>query len=417
MESSMDYSLMELELTNDKHLEEVEKLASNYLLQSKTLQQLQKIEVDLFKNEDPSLFKKLAIKLARSKKIMTDLDGNGHVTVIFAVYKEHIRIKTQAEHVHGENFLLKKVSQLNWLFENCTGFTWDLVVVDDGCPKNSGGMANDLIKKHSLGDKIKVLFLQDAIDKRLVVTNGIENTKDSQKGGAIQYGLWDSVQTKKQGHIVVFTDADLSTHLGQVGLLVDGIVNHAKSAAIGSRREKLSVSVKAGMRNTRGKLFIYLWKRMLPSLDEIVDTQCGFKAFSSDVIRKIIDDLLEKKFAFDIELLLKIHLLNDQSIIKVPIAWIDSEATSTTSELGPYLSMLKSIAKMYHKYVVPNDLSSEFVTFVESLTEDQFSILVDNVPKDIADKNPADFDRFDKIKVSHLEAICIGQKKIGGEDE
>ena len=66
----MDYSLMELELTNDKHLEEVEKLASNYLLQSKTLQQLQKIEVDLFKNEDPSLFKKLAIKLARSKKIM-----------------------------------------------------------------------------------------------------------------------------------------------------------------------------------------------------------------------------------------------------------------------------------------------------------------------------------------------------------
>jgi hypothetical protein len=49
--------------------------------------------------------------------------------------------------------------------------------------------------------------------------------------------------------------------------------------AIGSRREPDSVVVKQGTRNDRGKLFIYLWKRMVPVLGDIIDTQCGFKAF------------------------------------------------------------------------------------------------------------------------------------------
>ncbi len=82
--------------------------------------------------------------------------------------------------------------------------------------------------------------------------------------------------------VVLFTDADLSTHLCQCGLLVEPVVCGGASAGIGSCREPTSVVVKQGKRNTRGKLFIYLRKRLIPQLRGIIDTQCGFKAFRGE---------------------------------------------------------------------------------------------------------------------------------------
>jgi hypothetical protein len=73
-------------------------------------------------------------------------------------------------------------------------------------------------------------------------------------------------QPNSKNHIVAFTDADLSTHLGQTMLLINPVLNHSKLASIGSRREENSVVVKKGKRNDRGKLFIYLWKQLIPEL-------------------------------------------------------------------------------------------------------------------------------------------------------
>ena len=104
-----------------------------------------------------------------------------------------------------------------------------------------------------------------------------------------------AAERDRSNHVVVFTDADLSTHLGQIGLLVAPIVQDGYDAAIGSRREPMSVVIKSGARNLRGKLFIYLWKRLIPKLSPIVDTQCGFKAFRADVARGIVEDTVEKR--------------------------------------------------------------------------------------------------------------------------
>jgi hypothetical protein len=65
---------------------------------------------------------------------------------------------------------------------------------------------------------------------------------------------------------------------------------------------------KRGQRNVRGKLFIFLWKRLLSPLRYITDTQCGFKVFRAEVVRDMLADVREKKFAFDLELLLKTEL-------------------------------------------------------------------------------------------------------------
>ena len=160
----------------------------------------------------------------------------------------------------------------------------------------SGRIAQAIIDKEQLQDRVKVLFLAEAIEQGIPVTVPLSSTSQSQKGGAIAYGMWEAAQRSVAGeHIIVFTDADLSTHLGQVGLLADPIINKGKEVAIGSRRERKSVVIKKGKRNNRGKLFIYLWKRMIPNLSDIFDTQCGFKAFRKEILLHIVDNLIEKK--------------------------------------------------------------------------------------------------------------------------
>ena len=234
------------------------------------------------------------------------------------------------------------------------------------------------------------------------VASGIDSTKDSQKGGSILYGMFEAAQTPRDNHVIIFTDADLSTHLGQVGLLIKPILVDKNLSAIGSRREKNSVVIKGSQRNNRGKLFIYSWKRLIP-LKDIIDTQCGFKAFDAKIVEKIVAPSIEKKFAFDIELLWKTQSTRENAICKVGIAWIDSEAESTTKDLQPYLPMLKSISLMYDSYVEKkNPDGDEFSDFYKKLTEEDWNKLVNNIPQEICDGNPADFSTFNSVRAGDL---------------
>ena len=45
-----------------------------------------------------------------------------------------------------------------------------------------------MAEERGSGAAVTVAFLQDAIDKKLPVASGIENTKQSRKGGSIHYG-------------------------------------------------------------------------------------------------------------------------------------------------------------------------------------------------------------------------------------
>ena len=217
--------------------------------------------------------------------------------------------------------------------------------------------------------------------------------------------MWYAAQKKYENHIIIYTDADLSTHLGQCGLLVCDIINNNALAAIASRREPESIVVKSTVRNLRGKLFIYIWKRMLRRLNYVVDSQCGFKAFRADIVKSIILNNQEVKFSFDLELILKTDLLERRSVKKIPIAWIDSDDASTTTGLQPYLTMLKSIAKLYHKYLPANAEAHRFAFFIKTLTEDQFDVLVNNVPEGIQIKSAVHYDIYDEIKVADFEEI------------
>ena len=393
-----------VDLTNTSHLELVKEKANELLSLGLDESGLIKLRKSLDENNSTSAtLPLLAVKLARSKRIVESYNEPLKVSVVFAVYKEQNRIRTKAEHHHGEDFLLRKVSQLNWLFSD-TQVEWELIVVDDGCPENSGRIAQEIIEENNLAEKVKVLFLQNAIDQNLSITKGIRSTDESRKGGSIIYGMWHASQkSNSNNHIILFTDADLSTHLGQTGLLLGPIIKVGMSVTIGSRRETDSVVVKQGSRNDRGKLFIYLWKRLVPELSYLIDTQCGFKAFRKETVAAIVDNMIERKFAFDIELLLKTELRQSNSIAKVGIAWIDSEAASTTTDLQPYLSMLKAIAAMYRKYIIPNPESDSFASFIERINEADFQRLLTKIPSEITSREPIEFATFRGVDVAQLE--------------
>ncbi len=351
---------------------------------------------------------RLGLKLALSRKRLGEIPDPIHVSVVFAVYKEHNRILKSEEHPHGEDFLRRKIQQLRWLFSPTPQHTWDLTVVDDGCPENSGRHAQQILDEELASEEEAcVLFLEEAIQNKLPIIHPLTQTSESQKGGSIHLGLWHATQTLRgPNHIGIFTDADLSTHLGQIGLLADPIVRNGTKAAIGSRREPASVVIKAGARNTRGKLFIYLWKRLLPPLKGVIDTQCGFKAFKASELKTWLKECGEKKFAFDIEMLLRLQSddsnANSDSIQKVAIAWIDSEAASTTTDLEPYLPMLQSAVRFYRELLPVDETSESFARLIESLDEGSFQHLLENIPEEIANREPATFETFDEVSAEEL---------------
>lgn len=109
---------------------------------------------------------------------------------LFAVYGETNRIKTKEEHPNGEDFLITKIAQLRWLFDGVpeSNGSWDILIVDDGCPDGSGEACARVAAERGGGAPVEVLYLQDAIDQKLPVVKGIASTKDSRKGGAVHYG-------------------------------------------------------------------------------------------------------------------------------------------------------------------------------------------------------------------------------------
>jgi hypothetical protein len=397
----------QLDLTNAEHLALVTGFADELLACGAQPPQYRQLEDYLVLRKDQvPLPVHLAAKLAISRSAVLQWEEPAHLSVVFAMYKEHQRILKSDQVAGGEDFLRRKASQLDWLFAGRDDLTWDLFVVDDGCPDGSGRIAQEIIDEEGLGDRVKVLLLAEAIEQGLPVVSPLKKTSESMKGGSVELGMWTAAQQEKTNHVVVFTDADLSTHLGQSGLLMDNILTGAMDAAIGSRRLPASVVIKKGSRNTRGKLFIYLWKRIISIIPEIIDTQCGFKGFSADTVRSIVPDMLEKKFAFDIELLIKTRLQRPDCIAQVGVAWIDSDALSTTTDIQPYLPMLKAMVGMYRHYLDETVAESEFADFIDGLDEEAWERLQNNIPAGITDREPAEYVHFDGVTVAQLKKAC-----------
>ena len=188
-------------------------------------------------------------------------------------------------------------------------------------------------------------------------------------------------------HIIIDNDADLSTHPEQIGLLIEPILQKQAEAVAGSRRNKDSVALIGGSRNTRGLLFIQIIQRLLPELgSKITDTNRAFKAFTSSGLQRIIDRIAIYTFPYQIELL-QACVSEDVSLQKRGIAYIDSEAASTQQGdaiTESYLHQLQQVADIARRYMTI-DQSDPLLNFLESIGEDAWQRIESNPPECIED--------------------------------
>lgn len=313
------------DLTNDAETEQVLKIATEILESGADIAEVKKITYGS-ETEKPAPPVLVSAVGAAESKLLLKKTGPHHLTCIFAMYGEQNRLRTKSEHENGQNLLVNKTKQLEWLFAGEEGKTWSIIAVDDGCPQNSKALAVDVIEKHGLKN-ITILDLKNAYTEQIpfFMERGLDEAcKKSRKGGAIMYGLHHAARTKtfypaSTPELVMYTDSDLSTDMALCGLLSYGILNNGCSMSMGARYGSAGTFlVKPPDQGAAPhpqshyeqpnmmKIVLrhYVRVRLLPMLQGIYDTQCAFKCFRAEDLSAICKDVKSMGADFDMELLL-----------------------------------------------------------------------------------------------------------------
>jgi glycosyltransferase involved in cell wall biosynthesis len=174
----------------------------------------------------------------------------------------------------------------------------EIVVVDDGSTDGTADAA-----RRAGADQVLVL------------------PRNRGKGAAVRAGVLAA-----RGRTVAYTDADLSYPPEQVlGLL--HAVEEGWDMVVGSRRHiDTTTLVRARrLREVTGRVFNLLTSAVL--LGQYRDTQCGLKAFRSDVARVLFAKQRLDGFAFDVELF---HLAERYrlSLMEVPVTLSNAQRSS-----------------------------------------------------------------------------------------
>lgn len=132
------------------------------------------------------------------------------------------------------------------------------------------------------------------------------------KGAAVRAGMLAAT-----GRTVAFTDVDLAYPPEQLRVLLDRIED-GWDVAVGNRwhHQSMAITRPSYLRRLSSRLFNALTATVL--LAQYRDTQCGCKAFRSDVARTIFGHTRLDGFAFDVEVL---HLVERyrMSLTEVPV--------------------------------------------------------------------------------------------------
>ncbi len=145
----------------------------------------------------------------------------------------------------------------------------------------------------------------------------IEAPRNMGKGAAVRRGMLTA-----RGKIVLFSDADLSTPIEELGEMSRILGQEGYDCVIASRDlpgSKLEVH-QSWYRELSGKVFNFL-VRMLSGLP-FQDTQCGFKLFTRRAARAIFSQARSDRFAFDVEVLMIARKLGCKTF-EQPVRWIN----------------------------------------------------------------------------------------------
>jgi dolichyl-phosphate beta-glucosyltransferase len=181
------------------------------------------------------------------------------------------------------------------------GYSWEIIVSDDGSKDETVALAESLGWKN-----LRVI-----------------KHANTGKGGAVKRGVLAA-----RGEMILFADADNSTPIEELPKIVNKLncgfdVVVGSRAAEGAKEENKSVLrhlVSSSLRSVAGLL----------SGIKVKDTQCGFKLFTREAAMKLFAFQKMQGFSFDLELL---YLANKFGfkVAEEPVHWFDAPGSKVDS--------------------------------------------------------------------------------------
>ncbi|MDG6925606.1 MAG: glycosyltransferase family 2 protein [Nitrososphaerota archaeon] len=192
---------------------------------------------------------------------------------------------------------------------------YEVIVVDDGSVDATYENASRLSD-----DRVKV----------------IRNSKNQGKGYSFKRGIEEST-----GAYVILSDADMDVNPSKIALYLEALKKH--DIVVASKRLPSSSYSAPLVRKFLSASFNALVDVMMGL--RISDTQTGLKAFRSDAIKRIMQFVSVKRYAFDVEVLVVGKLLG-YGTIELPV----SVSLSKRFSLRNVMYMLIDLLGIFYRY-------------------------------------------------------------------
>jgi dolichyl-phosphate beta-glucosyltransferase len=181
------------------------------------------------------------------------------------------------------------------------GYDAEIIVVDDG-------------SRDRTSERV------EALRPSLPMVRLRTHAKNTGKDFAVFAGVREATR-----ETILFTDADLSTPIEDVDRLWSAY-DRGFDVVVGSRRRPDSEIPVPQPVHRRVMGHVFNGMVSLFCIRGIRDTQCGFKLFRTEVIRRIAPRLRTQGFAFDVEILMRARAMGYR-IAEVGVRWSDDRAS------------------------------------------------------------------------------------------
>ena len=196
---------------------------------------------------------------------------------------------------------------------------WELIFVDDG---SADGCGDTVLAAHETDARIRLC----------------RYTPNRGKGYAVRTGVLAA-----EGDLILFTDCDNAYGEEAIGNIADAIVDSGADIVVGSRNlSKDGYEGYTFLRKLASKTYIKVIA--VAAGFKLSDSQCGIKAFRSDIAKKIFSNCEVDRFAFDLEVIMIATKLKAQ-IGEMPVKIINHRE-STVHVLRDSVKMLRDVYRM-----------------------------------------------------------------------
>lgn len=230
------------------------------------------------------------------------------LSVVVPAYNEAQRLPAMLD--ESLSYLLSRA-------DAAPGFTFELIIVDDGSTDSTTHVAQKYADKYGT-DRVRVI--------RLIQNVG--------KGGAVRTGVLSA-----RGARILMADADAATVFSELAKLEAVISSSAADVVIGSRQHLKGRGAAEGRSLLRGfvSTVFNLFVIHVAGVCGLHDTQCGFKLYSREAARVAFDGARLDRWAFDVENLFRVQH-SGMLVVEVPVQW--------TEVPGSKLSIVKATINM-----------------------------------------------------------------------